>query len=67
MIELPKGLTEIGDEAFSGCSDLAGELIAPDGLQTIGKGAFAGCWGITKARFTEPYENAVTPEEGGGS
>lgn len=62
-IELPKSLVEIGDEAFSGCTAFDGELIAPDGLQTVGKAAFKGCWGLDKARFTEPYEGAVSPEE----
>ena len=41
-IELPEGLTEIGDEAFSDCSSLRSvELLA--GLTTIGDEAFYSC------------------------
>lgn len=64
MIQLPKGLKEIGDEAFSGCTSLDGDLIAPHGLEKIGRGAFAGCWGIDKARMTDPFEDAESPDTG---
>eukprot|EP00520_Triparma_pacifica_P019349 CAMPEP_0118642926 /NCGR_PEP_ID=MMETSP0785-20121206/6098_1 /TAXON_ID=91992 /ORGANISM="Bolidomonas pacifica, Strain CCMP 1866" /LENGTH=140 /DNA_ID=CAMNT_0006534515 /DNA_START=993 /DNA_END=1411 /DNA_ORIENTATION=+ len=41
-ITLPKGVTEIGNKAFRGCSYLTSVAI-PDTVTTIGNGAFAGC------------------------
>ena len=61
-IILPKSLREIGDEAFSGCAALDGDLIAPEGLETIGKAAFAGCYGIDRGIQDEPLS---APENGG--
>lgn len=42
MIQLPKNLTEIDDEAFSGCESLYGILSLPNGMKKIGKAVFAG-------------------------
>lgn len=39
---LPESLTQIGDQAFSGCSSLRGVYI-PEGVTTIGSQAFRGC------------------------
>ena len=41
-IELPETVTEIGREAFAGCTALRG-LYLPLGTESIGPGAFAGC------------------------
>ena len=54
MITLPKGLTEIGDEAFSGCSAFAGQtVVAPAGVEKVGKMAFLGT-GISKLITEDP-------------
>ena len=41
-IELPYGVTEIGDRAFRGCKSLQ-SVVIPDGVTEIGEGAFSGC------------------------
>lgn len=54
MIELPKGLKEIGDEAFAGCEGLRNQVIVfPAGVQRIGKRAFLGVY-MDQARTAEP-------------
>ena len=40
--EVPAGVTEIADEAFSGCGNLTGVTL-PDTLLRIGEGAFIDC------------------------
>lgn len=42
-----KELTEIGDNAFSGCTGLYGDLELPYNLTSIGAGAFEGCTGLS--------------------
>jgi hypothetical protein len=46
-VKLPEGLTSIGEDAFSGCSGLSGNLTLPAGLTSIGDGAFYGCSGLS--------------------
>ena len=41
-IELPYGVTEIGDYAFSGCTSLQ-SIVLPDSVTEIGFCAFSGC------------------------
>lgn len=41
-VELPKGVTEIGDYAFFRCEDLE-TVVFPEALKTIGNGAFNRC------------------------
>ncbi|MDE6792687.1 MAG: Ig-like domain-containing protein, partial [Muribaculaceae bacterium] len=41
-IDLPDGITSIGDYAFEGCSSLT-SIDFPEGLTNVGKGAFWGC------------------------
>ena len=41
-IELPEGITEIGDSAFSSCSALE-KITIPSSVKTIGPFAFGGC------------------------
>lgn len=41
-IEIPEGVTEIGDYAFYDCPNLR-TVILPSTLMTLGKGAFANC------------------------
>lgn len=42
-----KGVTNIGDFAFSVCEQLNGSLNIPNGVTAIGKGAFNDCSGIS--------------------
>ena len=44
-IELPAGLTGIGDSAFLNCSQVTAVTI-PDGVKTVGRYAFSGCSGL---------------------
>jgi hypothetical protein len=41
-LKLGRGLTVIGQKAFSGCVALVG-LVIPDRVKEIGDGVFAGC------------------------
>ena len=45
-LNLPAGITSIGDYAFRGCSGLT-SLNIPDGITEIGKSAFMLCSGLT--------------------
>ncbi len=47
-IEIPNGVTEIGDEAFYRCDQLA-EVTIPDSVEEIGSFAFAYCSSLTSA------------------
>lgn len=44
-VEIPEGVTEIGDYAFDGCSSLTSVRI-PRSVTSIGGGAFFGCDGL---------------------
>lgn len=53
MITLPKGLTEIGDEAFSGCSGFQDQIAEiPNGV-SIGRMAFLRTF-LDELRTEEP-------------
>ena len=41
-MEIPAGVTEIGEEAFEGCAALS-SVVIPDSVTAIGWGAFKGC------------------------
>ena len=45
-IDLPDGLTSIGDDTFIGCSSLI-SIDLPEGVTTTGHGAFQGCSSLT--------------------
>lgn len=45
-VDIPFGVTEIGDFAFSDCAELTGAVI-PDSVIRIGEGAFSGCERLT--------------------
>ena len=54
-LEIPEGVTEIGDGAFYGCTYLE-EMVLPSSVQSIGDNCFALC-----AKLTKITCNAVTP------
>ena len=45
-IVIPKGVTSIGNYAFSGCSSLT-SITIPDSVTSIGNSAFSGCSSLT--------------------
>ena len=45
-VEIPNGVTTLGDYAFQGCTSLT-EITFPDSLTTINQNAFSGCTGLT--------------------
>ena len=47
---VPNGVTNIGSDAFSGCSDLTG-IILPNSVTSIGFSAFESCTGLTEIHF----------------
>ena len=51
-IDLPDGLTTIGEDAFYKCSSLT-SIDFPDSLTTIGKTAFYGCTSLTSIDLPE--------------
>ncbi len=51
-VVIPEGVTEIGDNAFDGCSSLTSVTI-PDGVTKIGESAFDGCSSLTSVTIPE--------------
>lgn len=49
---LERGITYIGEFAFSGCG-IAGDLTLPDGVTEIGENAFAYCSGLTSVVLSQ--------------
>lgn len=46
-VVIPDSVTEIGGEAFSGCTSLT-NITIPDSVTEIGRSAFNGCTSLTK-------------------
>ena len=46
-LEIKKGVTTIGDGAFTGIKTITGSLVIPDSIETIGECAFMECSGFT--------------------
>ena len=46
-VEIPDGVTTLGEYAFQGCTGLT-EITLPDSLTTINSNAFQGCTGLTE-------------------
>lgn len=49
-VELPAGLTSIGDSAFSRCSSLA-SITIPEAVTSLGQSAFQDCTSLTSVTF----------------
>ena len=45
-LEIARGVTSIGNGAFSGCEGLRGKLTIPEGVTSIGDAAFGSCMGL---------------------
>ena len=56
-VQLPQGLKNIGQRAFSGCGRLCGTLVLPAGVTAIEYGAFMGCDNL---RYVLATGNKVT-------
>ena len=55
-ISLPNGLTNIADEAFSGCQVLT-NVVIPNSVQTIGRKAFYNCSGLKSVTIGSGVKN----------
>ena len=51
-ITILDGVESIGDDAFSGCSDLT-SIVIPESVTSIGDYAFSGCTGLTSIVIPE--------------
>ncbi|MCR4644399.1 MAG: leucine-rich repeat domain-containing protein [Oscillospiraceae bacterium] len=51
-VTVPEGVTEIGKQAFAGCTGLT-SVILPDSADWIERHAFAGCTGLTSVTFPD--------------
>ena len=54
-VTIPKGVTHIGEGAFSGATDLK-ELKLPEGIKSIGNGAFEHCRSLNSVTIPESTE-----------
>ena len=50
---IESGVTCIGDNAFYGCSNIAGNVTVPNSVTSIGEDAFYQCGGITSVTFSD--------------
>ncbi len=57
-VTIPEGVTEIGEEAFSGCKKLTSVTI-PEGVTAIGERAFYGCTGLTSIALPRSIRKIV--------
>ena len=55
-VEIPDGVTSIGDSAFSGCSGLTSVTI-PDSVTNIGSAAFISCSSLTSVTMSDGVTN----------
>ncbi len=53
---IPDHVTSIGENAFSGCTNLA-SITIPEGITSIGKEAFYGCTALTEINFNATEMN----------
>ena len=55
-LQIPQDVTEISDEAFSGCKNLT-EITIPEGIEIIGYSAFSRCDNLAKITLPESLED----------
>ena len=55
-INIPDSVTEIGQDAFDGCADLA-EVVLHEGVTAINLFAFSGCVSLTEILLPDSMEN----------
>ena len=55
-IDIPDGVTNIGNDAFSGCTALTSVTI-PNSVTSIGEGAFFDCKALTSITINKPKES----------
>ncbi len=55
-IEIPEGVTSIGDNVFNGCASLK-EIKIPEGVTSIGSSAFSGCESLTEVKIPSGVTN----------
>ena len=51
-VEIPAGVTEIGENAFEGCTALA-SVVIPESVKTIGGSTFSGCTSLVSVVIPE--------------
>lgn len=61
IITFGSGCTQIGEEAFSGCTNIQTVTI-PNSITEIGKNAFRGCNGLTTAVIQTSLSGSTLPE-----
>ena len=52
VLEIPEGITVLGEDSFSYCSDFS-SVIFPSTLLSVGARAFAGCPALVDVDFNE--------------
>ena len=65
-VNLPEGLTAIGNRAFSGCTALTGVRI-PASLQQVGENAFSGCTAMERVDYGSSQEDWTDIRIGSGN
>ena len=64
-INIPEGVTSIGESAFNGCTGLT-SITIPSSVTSIGDKVFYGCTGLKTINYTETEEqwNAISKDCG---
>ena len=62
-VTIPEGYTDIGTEAFSGCTALK-KAVIPGSVDTISSSAFLGCTTLDTVDFTEDTASSLTINAG---